>query len=93
MSYWNHRIVRRVYDSGEASYGIHEAFYDYEDRVRAITADPVGPEGETLEELRESYVELAEAFGRPVLDHDKIPEPGAQSFEEEFPDLIDGDAS
>jgi hypothetical protein len=91
MGYWNHRIVRRTFESAEVAYSIHEAFYDDEDRVRAITSDSVGPEGETLDELRESYFELAEAFGRPVLEHDKIPEEGASSFEEEFSHLVEED--
>jgi len=81
---WNYRVVRRKktwIDPGEKkekveySYAIHEAYYDKNGYVGAITQDPVEPFGETIEELRHAWVMMAEAFGQPILDYDNIPEP------------------
>ena len=82
---WNYRIVRKKHirqDPGTQeekesfSYGIHEAYYDKAGKVGAITENPVELSGETIEELRHSWVMMAEAFGQPLLDYDNIPEPG-----------------
>ncbi|MDY0094393.1 MAG: hypothetical protein RBT80_16995 [Candidatus Vecturithrix sp.] len=91
MMTWNYRIVRqrhpwfdeqtRVELTGY-EYGIHEAFYDREGYVGAITSDPVGLSGDTVQELRHAWVMMAEAFGQPILDNDMIPEPGCN--QEEF---------
>ena len=82
---WNYRVVRKriTYieptDSKERvdyTYAIYEAYYDENGRVGAITQEPVEPFGETVEELRHSWMMMAEAFGQPVLDDSSIPEPG-----------------
>ncbi len=84
---WNYRIVRRknVYvgpdkqkERTDYTYAIHEAYYDRSGYVRAITQDSVEPFGNDVEELRHSWVMMAEAFGLPILDYDSIPEPGYQ---------------
>jgi hypothetical protein len=58
------------------TYSMHEAYYDRNRCVGAITQDPVEPFGETVEELRHSWMMMAEAFGQPILDYEQIPEPG-----------------
>jgi hypothetical protein len=82
---WNYRVVRKktVYQDSSSkkerinyTYAIHEAYYDKNGFAGAITTDPVEPFGETIEELRHSWVMMAEAFGKPILDYDMIPEPG-----------------
>lgn len=82
---WNYRIVRKryVYADPESkkervdyTYAIHEAFYDNNGKVGAITQDHVAPLGDNIEDLRHSWVMMAEAFGQPFLDYDNIPEPG-----------------
>ncbi len=82
---WNYRVVRKKNnyidpankkERIDYTYAIHEAYYDENGYVGAITQDPVGPFGENIEELMHSWVMMAEAFGKPVLDYDKIPEPG-----------------
>ena len=82
---WNYRVVRKRInlidpvdekERIEYSYAIHEAYYDKNGFVGAITQDPVEPFGENIEELRHSWVMMAEAFGQPILDYDNIPEPG-----------------
>jgi hypothetical protein len=81
---WNYRVVRKKHSSidprdgqerTEYTYAIHETFYDRNGRVGSITLDSVEPFGENIEELRHSWVMMAEAFGQPILDFDCIPEP------------------
>ena len=80
---WNYRVVRRrsTWVDSESkketvgySYAIHEAFYDKNGHVGAITQDPVEPFGDNIEELRHAWMMMAEAFGQPILDYDSIPE-------------------
>ena len=81
---WNNRVVRRFHQwvdakgqqRGDWTYGIHEAYYDKNNKVMAITEDPVEPHGETVAEMRRHWCMMAEAFGQPILDADCIPEPG-----------------
>jgi hypothetical protein len=95
---WNYRVVRRKYirvDSTDKkkkvdyTYAIHEAFYDKKGHVGAITKDPVEPFGENIEELRHSWVTMAEAFGQPILDYDKVPEPGYKRKEDPIGSELD----
>lgn len=80
---WNYRVVRQKHETpiGDTirtfyTYEIHEAYYDDTDHVVAITENAVNPFGENIRELRTSWVMMAEAFGKPILDSDKIPEDG-----------------
>jgi hypothetical protein len=88
---WNYRVVRRKNVNTDAkdkkerpdyTYAIHEAYYDHGGHVGAITQDPIEPFGENIEELRHAWVMMAEAFGRPILDFDNIPEPGYERLNE-----------
>jgi hypothetical protein len=81
---WNNRVVKRLHTWVDAkgqqrsdyTYGIHEAYYDKNDKVVEITEDAIECHGETIEELRRHWCMMAEAFGQPILDFDKIPEEG-----------------
>ena len=81
---WNNRVVRKFHQwvdakgqqRGDHTYGIHEAYYDKNGKVVAITQDAIECHGETVAELRRHWCMLAEAFGQPILDFDCIPEPG-----------------
>ena len=82
---WNYRVVgkKNIYidptnkkERVDYTYAIHEAYYDKNGHVGAITQEPVEPFGENVEELRHTWVMMAEAFGQPVLDYSNIPEPG-----------------
>jgi putative addiction module component (TIGR02574 family) len=95
---WNYRVVRKktVYQDSSSkkerinyTYAIHEAYYDKNGFAGAITTDPVEPFGETIEELRHSWVMMAEAFGKPILDYDKIPEPGYERREDPVASELD----
>jgi hypothetical protein len=61
-------------DCGETWYGIHEVYYDEDGKTEGWTMDPVNPQGETLDELKEELVSMVEATLEPVLDYDGEPE-------------------
>ncbi len=95
---WNYRVVRKktVYQDSSGKkerinymYAIHEAYYDKNGFAGTITTDPVEPFGETIEELRHSWLMMAEAFGKPVLDYDMIPEPGYNRKEDPVASELD----
>jgi hypothetical protein len=95
---WNYRIVRKktVYPDSEDktervsyTYAIHEAYYDKNGYVGAVTQDPIEPFGETVQELRHSWVMMAEAFGQPILDYDDIPEPGYKREDDPIGSTLD----
>lgn len=95
---WNYRIVRKkqlIADSVSKvekvsyTYAIHEAYYDNNGYVGAITQDPIEPFGENIEELRHAWVTMAEAFGMPILDFDDIPEVGYERDEDPVASVLD----
>lgn len=95
---WNYRVVRKrhIYSDPKAkkervdyTYAIHEAFYDKNGHVGSITQDPIEPFGENIEDLRHSWVMMAEAFGQPILDYDNIPEPGYEREEDPIGSVVD----
>lgn len=95
---WNYRVARKRHvrtdpknntERVEYTYAIHEAYYDNNGYVEAITQDPIEPSGESMEELRHSWVMMAEAFGQPILDYDTIPELGYKREEESVGSVLD----
>ena len=68
---------------------IHEAYYDNNGHVGAITQEPVEVFGEDIESLRHTWVMMAEAFGQPILDYDLIPEPGYDREEDPLGSMLD----
>jgi len=90
---WNYRVVRKKYINPDTerisyTYAIHEAYYDNNGYVEAVTQDPVEPFGENVEELRHSWIMIAEAFGLPLLDFDSIPEPGYEKKEDPMASIL-----
>jgi len=88
---WNYRVVRKgiVLKDSESNkertyftYSVHETYYDNNGKVGSITQKAINPFGETIEELRHSWLMMAEAFGKPILDYDDIPEPGYERKED-----------
>ena len=71
------------------TYAIHEAYYDKKGKVGTITQESINPFGENVEELRHSWVMMAEAFGQPILDYDNIPEPGYERKEDPIGTALD----
>jgi hypothetical protein len=95
---WNYRVVRKTHiytdpkdkkEKVDYTYAIHEAYYDNNGFVGAITQDPVEPFGEDIEGLRHSWVMMAEAFGQPVLEYDNIPEPGYEREQDPIGSVLD----
>ena len=84
---WNYRVVRKVLKSpiksipDEVRYAIHEAYYDDNKKVWAISKDPVPAYGESPEDLMECLTMMIRAASGDVvvLDYDKVPEEGAVS--------------
>ena len=62
----------------ETEYGVHEAYCDKKGLVFAITQQPVGPSGNTEEELKANIKHMWECLKKPILDYDNIPEEGAE---------------
>lgn len=71
MSHWNYRVVRRVYETGEVEFAIHEAFYDI-GKVPgvSITMEAVPPHAESVEGLREVLQEMLKSLEKPPLDYE-----------------------
>lgn len=91
---WNYRVVRRRYVNPDTervnyTYAIHEAYYDNNGHAGSITQDPIEPFGENVEELRHSWIVMAEAFGQPLLDYDSIPESGYEKNEDPMASTLD----
>ena len=76
---WNYRLVRRR-QRGETFYAIHEAYYDDNKKVWAITTDPSPARGSTRDEVLEALAKMMnDIFRAPVLEYNKIPERGAKN--------------
>ena len=77
---WNHRVVRHVDGITLRGHppelitwlGIHEVHYDDRGSIISISEDPMGPSGETLEELKADMEYFLQAFNRPVLRKEEI---------------------
>ena len=69
---WNHRVVRRVWDSGETTYAIHEAYYELGQLADSITNDPVAVVGDNVEELRTTLQWMLNSLDKPVLNYEDI---------------------
>lgn len=64
---WNYRVVRRSAE-GETSYQIHEAYYDCDGKVWAITENGVALASDDVAGLVRTLPWYIEALLRPVLD-------------------------
>lgn len=75
--YWNHRVVKRRYPTGEVEFAIHETFYNIgmEPGV-SITTEAVAACAETVEGLRETLQKMLASLGKPVLDYETREEVG-----------------
>jgi len=94
---WNHRVVRKVHKwtgkSGEkyeeVTYGIHEAFYDDNGKVFAITQEPVEVAGDDIDSLKQTLEWMEKCLEHPILEYENIPEEGAKNYTNEID--LDGD--
>ncbi|MCG3212450.1 MAG: hypothetical protein FOGNACKC_06120 [Anaerolineae bacterium] len=67
MTTWNYRIVER-----DGIFAIYEVYYDAAGNVTSITAEPVAPMGESLDELRADLEKQCQALDKPVLRYEDI---------------------
>jgi hypothetical protein len=82
LNTWNYRVIVK-----NGRYAIHEVYYDKEGEPWTCTEDPVCPEAETLDALREDMEYYRLALERPVLEYaDLVPDydPSAPDIEESF---------
>ena len=62
---WNYRIIKD-YDY-ESYYVIREVYYGKDGTIKYWSDDPIGPTGDTVDELKEDLELMASAFNKPVL--------------------------
>jgi len=75
---WNYRVVKKKQPGGSFFYAIHEAYYDDKGKVWSITEHSIAGRGDSKCEVIGDLVRmLSDARRSPVLDYDKVPEPGA----------------
>jgi hypothetical protein len=67
---WNYRIVEHN-DAAGIWYAIHEAFYNRNKGIWAISKEPIHPYGEEPDELREDYELMSQAFKRPIIKYER----------------------
>lgn len=72
---WNYRIIRHVKEEPSGGhyewFSIHEVYYDKDGKPNGCTVDPVGPTGDTAEEVRRALLMMLSDTGKPVLDYDE----------------------
>ena len=64
---WDYRIIEH-----DGAFTVHEVHYNDKGDIISISEDPMGPSGETLEELKEDMEYFLQAFNRPVLRKEEI---------------------
>ena len=64
---WDYRVIEH-----EGAFIIHEVHYNDKGDIISISEDPMGPSGETLEELKADMEYFLQAFNRPVLRKEEI---------------------
>jgi len=69
---WNYRIVAVQHDWG-IEYGIHEVYYDENEKPIFYTSNPVPCVGDTLQEAYASFEKMRMAFGMPTLTEKDFP--------------------
>lgn len=74
--YWNHRIVKKGYKSGQfewSTYSIHEIYYNEDGSVHGWVAEMSSPYGESIDELNSDFEMLQKALSLPAIDEKDLP--------------------
>lgn len=66
-SHWNYRVIEHRSKTDKTWFGIHEVYYHSNGTVRCWTEDSVRIVHNTLAELHDDHLLMAEAFMSPVL--------------------------
>lgn len=72
MGHWNHRVVKKVFESGEEQYSVREVFYNDDGQIYAYTEDPIDLACETPEALREYIQWCLNCLDKPILEDGKV---------------------
>lgn len=64
---WEYRVIEH-----DGMFTIHEVYYNDKGDVISISQDPMGPSGDTLEELKSDMEYFLEALDMPVLKKEEI---------------------
>ena len=90
---WNYRVIKHKntkesIHAGENEYwyGIHECYYNEDDKIWGWTEDSIRPFGDTLEEITDALKLMTLALEKPVLDEEDLPE-GPSGFEGELAEI------
>ena len=65
---WNYRIIKSIDEDGEASFGIHEVYYDDSNKPHSCTTEPIVFAAESLDDLKKDLKLMQKAFEKPVLE-------------------------
>ena len=75
---WNHRIIRHkatTPDGKQHEYlSIHEVYYDAEGNITLWSENPTAPFGDDFNGLAQDVMFLRQAFRRPILDAEDMPQ-------------------
>lgn len=77
MAHWNHRVMRREYESGdmvEIIDEIYEVYYKDDGTVDGWTQEPVGPSfyvdgADDHESIKDDIMRFLRACDKPILDY------------------------
>jgi hypothetical protein len=72
MGHWNHRVVKKVFESGEEQYSVREVFYNDNGDICAYTEDPIDLACESLDGLREYIQWCLNCLDKPILEDGKV---------------------
>ena len=100
--YWQYRIVKKLCGKrdedgklvdpespyNEYYYGVHEVYFDHNDKATMCTVDPISIGGDTIGEAAYEWLEIMKAFSKPFLNFDQIPEEGAYNEVTEIRDEL-----
>ena len=64
---WDYRVINH-----DGMFTIHEVSYNDRGDITSISQDPMGPSGDTLEELKDDMEYFLQALEMPVLKKEEI---------------------
>jgi len=64
---WDYRVIEH-----NGMFTIHEVYYNDKGGITSISQDPMGPSGDTLEELKDDMEYFLQALDMPVLKKEEI---------------------
>ncbi len=67
MMNWDYRVIEH-----DGAFTVHEVHYNDKGAIISISEDPMGPSGETLEELKADMEYFLQALDKPVLRKEEI---------------------